>query len=572
MSVQKVFGAQAPGVKKYSQKSDVLSRMQSKPTLLVLFFIAIGLRLFFLKFRFAISFDEVNYLKLGVSGHLNGISDILHTYWSPLLPWLISFSCTFFSDYELAGRLVSVIAGSLLIFPVFGLAKEVFDRKTAVVAATFIALFPPLAFQSTLILTEPVMMFLGAYVCYFGLKSLKLYSIGYAIAATVVAALAYLAHPLALGFELTLIAWFIFGALFKWFLITKLRLFYLLSVCGIVFFTVASPYLFFLKNETGKWTFSAKGAANQQMATPAQGAESSFRALDENNEFAPIDQVFHQGTFLNQNAPRKAGREVRFKPFVVKMVKNFANVLQKGIPPVLTTIPLMLMGVGLFGISWPVQKTSSILYILSYLFVFWLILIPAFHINLRYLTPMWPICAIFIGRGFVVCYDWLRQYMPIAKLTWKKKTSASSIAAFILLAVFILFSVAPEFVRVAARDKKSVEYVADPIGQKQAGYWLRQNYVGEPVIMSRNHAVDYYAGVFDIKKSVTVPINSLERTFVYAKNRGVTHLVLNERYLPDYPELGLLLGDYHSPHLRQVYKRADESGLATVIYELHDVQ
>ena len=99
-----------PGIRKYAQKFDVLARLRPTTTLIVLAILGFGLRVFFLQYRFAVTFDEVNYLKLGVSGHLNGLGDALHTYWSPLIPWLISLFCTLFSDYELAARLVSVVS------------------------------------------------------------------------------------------------------------------------------------------------------------------------------------------------------------------------------------------------------------------------------------------------------------------------------------------------------------------------------------------------------------------------------------------------------------------------------
>ncbi len=99
-----------------------------RKTLAIIAIAGLALRLFFLRYRFAVAFDEVNYLKLGVSGYLNGLGDILHTYWSPLLPGLIAFSSQFFDSYELAGRMVSISASTLLIFPVYSLGNFVYDQ------------------------------------------------------------------------------------------------------------------------------------------------------------------------------------------------------------------------------------------------------------------------------------------------------------------------------------------------------------------------------------------------------------------------------------------------------------
>ncbi len=562
--------AQQPGVRKYAQKYNLLDRISPTRALIVLAIAGLALRIFFLRYRYAVAFDEVNYLKLGVNGSLHGLSEVLHTYWSPLLPTFILFFSSLFPDYEFAARMVSVIAGTVLVFPVYAIAKQVFDERVGVLAAGFVALFPPLAFQTTQILTEPLLMLFGAFSLLFGLKMLSSYSAGYAFFTSVFAGLAYLAHPLGISFLVLPFGWLLLAAISRSFLVRPLRLLFLLPALLFGFLLVSAPYLLFLKNTTGAWTLSAKGAANQQMSTPLNGQKSTFRALDEANQIVPIDLIFHQGTFLEKSsAGAKPVREVRAGPFLVKFVKNFANVLQRAVPQVLTTLPLMLLGIGVFGTAWPVQKTKYILFLLSYLVFFWLVLVPAFHIHLRYLSPMWPVCALFIGQGMLVVHTWLSDYMPITKRTWKKKFSASAVAAILALGILFCLSFLPEFARVTARPINSMEYVADAVEQKMAGIWLRQNSITTPVIMSRNHAIDFYAGNYDIVQSVTVPTNTLERVVAYAHHRKVTHLVLNERYLRDYPQLELLLsGTESNEQLRLVYKEVDVNGLVTVIYEV----
>lgn len=562
------------GVKKYAQKQNLLDHIKPAPTLWLLFAVALALRLFFLQYRFAVAFDEVNYLKLGVSGHLNGWSDLLHTYWSPMLPACIKLFCNFFSDYELAARLVSVVAGALLIFPVYKIARTVFDEKVGVLAAGFLAIFPPIAFRDTLILTESLVMLFGAVAVMFGLRMLLRYSVGYALLAGLFAGLAYLAHPMAIAFFMLLAFWLVFGHLTRLFLINRLRLVYLAPALLVAFLLPASSYLLHLKQATGVWTLSAKAAANQQMATPVQGEGSSFRDLDVSTMSVPIDQVFHQGTFLQaSNGYAKAGREVRPTQFAVKYIKNLADMLAHAIPGFFTTIPMLLFALGVLGSTWGVQQGKSLLYLISFPLFFWLLLVPAFHIHARYLTPVWPICAVFVANGMVHLHGWLSNYMPLTKLTWRKNITASTVAAAFIFGVFMLLAFLPEFGRVIARTPVSTDYVADAVEQKKAGAWLKQNTRQTPVIMSRNHAVDFYAGNYDITQSVTIPTSNLEQVLAYARHRGVTHLVLNERYARDYPELSFLLKEPSDfEHLRLIYQDEDDSGLMTVIYELagHD--
>jgi 4-amino-4-deoxy-L-arabinose transferase-like glycosyltransferase len=562
-----------PGIKKYLPRIPFALKIKPATALIILMVAGLALRLFFLRYRFTVAYDEVNYAKLGVSGYLNGLADILHTYWSPLLPALIAFFCNFFSDYELAGRMVSILASVLLMIPVYFLGKTVYDQTVGLIAAAFIAIFPPLAFQSTLILTETLSMLFGAVAVLFGLLMLKRYSIAFALLAGASAGLAYLSHPQGLGFIIVLAVWIPFATITKLFLIRPLRMVYLLAALSIGFIAVASPYLIYLKKTTGMWTFSAKGAANQQMATPLKGEGSSFRDLDPTNTSVPIDQVFHQGNFLQAtDGGKKPVRSVQLGTFVVKYIKNFADMLQTAIPSTLTTIPMLLFAIGLLGTTWRPQQGKMVLYLLSFVVFFWLVLIPSFHIHLRYLTPLWPICALWIGKGVQTIYGWLSTYQPNLKFAARRNVHPNLLAMLFLMVAFLGLSFLPEFGRVISRKADSPDYYADAVEQKKAGLWLKANAKAMPVIMSRNHVVDFYAGNYDITQSITIPTNSFERVLAYAKHRGVKYLVLNERYLRDYPQLRFLLENpavAQAHNLQAIYQAAEPTGLKTIIYQLH---
>jgi len=564
--------SEPPGIKKYLPRDTFALKIKPGLALIILIVAGLALRLFFLRYRFAVAYDEVNYVKLGVSGYLNGFSDILHTYWSPLLPACIAFFCNFFDDYELVARMVSVLAGVLLVVPVYFLGKTVYNQTVGLIAAAFVAIFPPLAFQSTLILTEALSMLFGGLAVLFGLLMLKRYSIVFALLAGMFAGLAYLSHPQGLGFIIVLAVWIPFATVIKLFLIRPLRMVYILAVLLIGSIAVASPYLIYLKNTTGTWTFSAKGAANQQMETPLKEEGNSFRDLDPTNTSVPIDQVFHQGNFLQAtDGGKKPVRPVQFGSFVIKYIKNFADMLQSAIPTTLTTIPMLLFAVGLLGAVWQPQQGKMVLYLVSFVAFFWLVLIPSFHIHLRYLSPVWPICAVWIAKGAQTIYGWLSRYMPLLKFTSRRNVHPDLLAMMILLVTFLCLSFLPEFGRVISRKADSPDYYADAVEQKKAGLWLKANVKETPVIMSRNHVVDFYAGNYDITQSITIPTSSLERVMAYAKHRGVRYLVLNERYVKDYLQLGFLLENpdiANEHHLNLIYQDVDASGLKTVIYEL----
>jgi 4-amino-4-deoxy-L-arabinose transferase-like glycosyltransferase len=548
----------------------LVERIRPTVALPIIALLGFSLRLFVLQFRFAIAFDEVSYLKLGVSGYLNGIRDIFHTYWSPLLPAFIAFTCNFLGDYEFAARLVSVLAGTALIFPVYFLGKWVYDNKVGITAAGFVALFPPLAFQSTQVLSEPIYMLAASCAVLFGLRMLIEGSWRQAAFAGACSAFAYLAHPQGIGFLLVLIAWLLYGLVFRPFQPNGLGVLIPLVALLISFLAVSAPYLLYLKQQTGTWTLSAKASANMQMDAPKTEEGDPFRSLDPSNRVVPVDQIFHQGNFLQsgQSAPGPI-REVRIAPMIGKYIKNIADILKSAIPEFLTTLPMILLGIGLLGRGWQPKQGVLLLYLLSFIAFYWFGVIPTFHINLRYFTPLWPICSIWIAKGALEIHGWLSSDIAFPKSRWVRGISSDKLAAAVVFSAFLGLTFLPEIGRVASRRPDSTQYWADPVDQKIAGLWLKEHAADPKVVMSRYHTADIYAGNFEIAQSVTLPRSSLDRVLEYARYRGVRYLLLNERYIEWYPQMRFLLsGTNGQSDLNLIYRDVDQGGLTTVIYEI----
>jgi len=73
---------------------------------------------------------------------------------NPLFPVLIAGTSFLTRNYELAGRLVALIMGSLLPLPIFGIAARLFNRRVGLVAALLIVLHPVLVHLSFSVLSE----------------------------------------------------------------------------------------------------------------------------------------------------------------------------------------------------------------------------------------------------------------------------------------------------------------------------------------------------------------------------------------------------------------------------------
>jgi len=122
----------------------------------LIFFSAFLVRFYLVLFSSVITPDGILYIKAAKfieSGKLENIAEFT------LYPFLIVLAHKIFPDWEMAGRMVSVLMGSLTVIPLFLLAKRMFDVRVALVIAFFYIINPRLADYSADVLREPTFWF-----------------------------------------------------------------------------------------------------------------------------------------------------------------------------------------------------------------------------------------------------------------------------------------------------------------------------------------------------------------------------------------------------------------------------
>ncbi|NOY76176.1 MAG: phospholipid carrier-dependent glycosyltransferase [Kiritimatiellaeota bacterium] len=80
----------------------------------------------------------------------------------PLYPQLMSFVSGFGCSYETAGRLISVLAGTLTLIPFLLMARVLFGDRIALVAMSLAAVHPSLVRNSATVMRDPLFLFLFA--------------------------------------------------------------------------------------------------------------------------------------------------------------------------------------------------------------------------------------------------------------------------------------------------------------------------------------------------------------------------------------------------------------------------
>lgn len=533
-------------------------------TLIGIILLALGFRIFLFRYRYAVKFDEPHYLQLAASSVLYGFENILHPHWSPMYPFLIAIMSLLVRNFELAGRLVSAISGSLVILPVFFLTKNLFGKKTACLSAILIALYPVLAFSSTNVLTESTYMLLSISGIAVGWLALKKGSKILGLVTGLFFGMSYLTRPEGIGCLIVFLWWGITLALVR---LTKKKMakeiIIVLLFSAISCLLISSPYLIYLRKEMGKWSLSQKWDTGRY-------AIGSLRKLSEDNKMLPVDMGWHMGNFSKLKLKGKVRDSFAGTYFLKRVAKNYYDLVKRAIPSILTGSLFILLILGFLGEYLRKDKIKFNIYLLSHVLFFWFILIPFFISLDRYMIPILPICFVWIGNGLNVLYKWLiLSFRSIATNSPKFLEKTKKISILVIVLFLLIFSYLPEFGKIIVRDKYSRDFWADPIELRKAGLWLKTRTNHPPVLMSYNKAIDFYAGQYDVKKGVSFADNTFDRILKYAYYRGVEYIVVDERYKEKFPQLNFLLEkEIIPPELELVYEDNEMAGLKTMVFKL----
>jgi hypothetical protein len=235
----------------------------------------------------------------------------------------------------------------------------------------------------------------------------------------------------------------------------------------------------------------------------------------------------------------------------------------------MTAVLFLLWATGFFSEKYDSRRWGLIVYLGFNVIFFWFVVVPMFHVNDRYLMPLFPIGIIWMGRGMIFLSAWIANAVKNVSsaagiLKFRKTLGWASVVTFVML-----FGIIPELSRVLIKQKQDKDMWAEPVELKEAGIWLKSHTDQPPVLMSLNKAVDFYAGQMDMRKGASFSYDSVDRNLIYARNRSVEYLVVSGRYMEWFSNLKSLINDpCPYPGLECVYRETDISGITAVIYRL----
>lgn len=487
--------------------------------------------------------DGLFYAMLGkqlIAGHF---AEGLSAYWPPLYPALIGLFSLVFRDLEVAGVVVSVIAGSLVVVPTYFLSLELYGKKTAAWAALLVGISPALISVSTRIQVESTYTLFFITAIYLGLGAVK-GKIAKSFTAGLAFGACYLLKPEAIayvGLMLILIYAGRFVSFISFSRITGNALLFLLG-----FVLLAAPYLIYIHQTTHHWVISEK------LVHLSETYE--WRKLDESKQGTLADKVWEGRSEISE--PSKKGFDVKLS------YAHFAKKMAGGLIPVITRtvklLPKLLIPFLLLGLitGWSRERAFKelfvVLFIVSTLFGY------AFIPITRYLLPILPLLLCWIAKGIV---EFEEVFTKLVQKYWRPSLVTSNVrwgAIAIIIAIFAITTV-PSLIYQFRNSGRGLYWE-----QKQVAEWIKENSAKPPLILSTKNWPTFYAG----GEHLFTPDETYPVIIDYAKRKKVDFLVVEEEPIDVTPNLKFLLNKDNTAELSLVYSQDQIPGYKILVYKV----
>jgi 4-amino-4-deoxy-L-arabinose transferase-like glycosyltransferase len=385
-----------------------------------------------------------------------------------IYPFLIVAFQKIFHDWEMAGRLVSALLGSLAVVPFYLLIRELIGNRIAFTASLFYIISPRLVEYSSDVLRDPSFWFFSITSLYCAWTAISRKKYVVLVLASLFVGMATFTKLEGASLVLIILLWMI------WYYfdggVSVKKLFAMMIVFIISFPLIAAPFFFALKNNLGKWEFGLVGEKLPQLIL-VYDVDQDLKLKPELINTAP----FRFKAFLEMATRHKY--EIYFSEGVYKFVKSlhviffifflFGVIKRKYIPYNKGEIPFLIWFLVFFLTVYAYTAKSCYLSTRHGL----LMAIPAL---------MWA------SIGFFELKERLAGLLNARSL----KTLARYTTGFLI--VIILIIVLPNALKSSGNDKVEL---------KQAGIYLKElGYSqGKYIVQPSLYRVAFYADIEIIK-------------------------------------------------------------------------
>lgn len=528
-----------------------------RPALLAIGGLALLVRTLLLLLPRAIRWDEPVYLLLGRSLWSGGpftVTGPPEVHFPPLAPILFGGTWQLFGRPELATEIWFVLFGTLLVLPVYWLARRLYGVTAARLAALLVAVYPGLTtavlFWGTM--TEPLFVFLlyaGFLLAWRGSEAVgRRGAIAAGAGAGACLALAYLTRPEAILWVASAVATIYASAALAGRLRTAAPTVTAVSLI-LAAVLVALPYVVYLHDVSGRWMISGKTGITYEIGQAV--LEDDAALYDEVTN--AIDPETGEVRWLTEERVNTAGPIERLveRPgeVVGRVAGNLLRILRRIV--VQPIVPILLVpfpaiwGLGLVRPPWSRQRWAAELWPLAAAAPTAVFLL--FHVQQRFFSPLFPALLLWTAAGATTAVRWARR-------RWRP----AGVAMAVLLALSLGFS----HVGVHRQQATSVRGI-----HRQLGHWIRDHTPADSRVMAYELAVCVYAERRCLLSPRTDPAGLVR----YARERGGAILVVDRAETAEARPFLLPLMDTRNPPpgFEPLHRTADDTADA-IVYRLGD--
>ena len=482
-------------------------KLKNPAVLSLLFFLtALSVRLYMVFSANILTPDGVSYIetaKMIVSGNFQKISTFS---FFNLYPFLIVAFQKIFNDWEIAGKLVSAILGSLAVVPFFLLIRELIGNRVAIMASLFFIISPRLVEYSSDVLREPSFWFFSISSLYCAWTAISRSKHLFLVLASLFAGMAMFTKFEGAALVLIILLWMIWHYLDGG--MSVKNLFIMMFVFIISFPLVASPFLFALKGNLGKWELGLVGEKLPRLIL--------VHDVDQDRELKPelINTTsFRFRAFFDMAARHKY--EIYFSEVIYKFAKSLHVVF----------FILFLFGViKRKYIPYSKGEIPFLIWIIVFFLSIYVYTVKTCYLSTRHGLLVAIPALVWSSIGFFELKE------RVAHLLSKRSGAFSALSRHTagLLFVMVLIIVLPNTLASSGNDK--IELKKAGVYLKGLGY-SKVKFAGEHSL----YRVAFYADA----EFVTIPAMSDYKTFnLFIRENNAGYAMIDERTIDKYmPEL-----------------------------------
>jgi len=518
---------------------------------------ALVLRLVWLPFDPAIPPDGFHYARLAEAMRSGNLAAGLSAYWPPLYPFLVALAGLLVRDIELAGRLVSILAGVALLYPAYLLARNIWHRTAGYTLAAMLAIDPALIRNSTRLLSDSAYTLLFVSAALFGLLALFDDRRSFFFWCGVAYGGAYLTRPEAFGYVWLIVA---LVPAVAW-LRSRLdrRSIVMAGLLLVGFASVATPYVFYLREQTGGWTISAKFSAHLfgdaglwYRLLPGEDLTYADRLWSDRpseRRAEPARETAAESDAGEAPAVAPRGLGTRLRVALHRIGGGVFHTYRSVLPQVVPPLTLLLAGAGLFYRRTGPEQTAKEIYLALLI----LATLAGYAVTLaapRYILPQLPLVYAWVALGWL---SFARRFLPPPQVPRPGGRRWRAVEWAVLPAMIAVFL--GTGLQEATFPLRSGEW-AQGREIRQAGRWLAEHAEGSPVIMGTSPVVAFYARTYDF---FYLPDDTLEAIRRHATRRGASYIAVDEVKGRRYEFLTpLIRGEEPVPGFELVYRSGDD--------------